>query len=117
VKTLEQLAIEHPYYCEHENYFDSSGDWYTTFHGWDEFKKNMLESDNDLNFLFRFDLEKIEHTEVYILHLYFILQRKGIYMSQQVNNITKYEEVEVSDYLEKKAAYLRQVWTPFFTEG
>jgi len=101
---------DHSYYCEPENYF--SNDTVTKFDSWDDFYEEWGETDDDYNFLFRWDWKEDEETGENVLYCYWMIQRKGAYICSIVK-VTKEEEPEIKKWLRKKYHYMVMLWEPF----
>lgn len=109
--TLEDLAIDHDYYCSPNNYYsyeatlkyDTFADFYEEFH----------DADVDKNLIFRWDLHKREESKRYYLELFMINQRKGIFKPIY---ITFFDERDIDSfvkYLKPHIEKLKAIWKPF----
>lgn len=115
--TIEQLAIEHPYYCSGSNFYSNEPQQrYATM---TDFLDDFEDADIDMNLCFRWDVwkevdeETEEPTGLYSAEVFLMLQRKGIFKPCTIRSF-KQEEVErFVDYLEKHHEVLKQMWAPF----
>lgn len=111
--------IEHPYYCNLNNYFDNGCG--NTYESWADFVAEEGDSDPDYNLLFRFDWREAdpecEHwgNEREELQLFWMGQRKGLYRFTQVN-VTKADEPAVREWLQGRLNYLMKLWEPLRPE-
>ena len=105
---------KHSYYCSDQNYYHSES--YAEFDTWEDFKNNWLkddlELDDDLNHFFRFDIKKNDYG-TFSLHLYAMLQRKGAFIPLLRKHIERKELPEINEFLEKRWQYLKKQWTEF----
>ena len=90
--------VDHPYYCEERTP--------ETYPSWEDFVGAY--SDTDLNLLFRFDWETRSDGRN-ILKLFFILQRKGIYRSVEVN-VRKANEPVIAEWLKVRYNKMVELW-------
>ena len=90
--------VDHPYYCEERTP--------ETHPSWEEFEGAY--SDTDLNLLFRFDWET-RSDGGNILKLFFMLQRKGIYRSVEVN-VHKSDEPVIAEWLKVRYSKMIELW-------
>lgn len=135
MKTLKELAVDHPYYCSDSNYYsrDPSGKWQT----FNDFYEEYKDADIDYNLIFRWDIklyDKIEpkkstdtvtiiYTEQeladmakdrYYCEVFMIHQRKGIFAPHHIESIT---EDDVPKFIEIMTAHferLKEMWEPIF---
>jgi hypothetical protein len=92
---------KHPYYCA------PSGGNSQRYDGWEAFSKEWATADKDYNLLFRWDWSTADE-----LHLFFIQQRHGVYLSVEVHGMTREDVDSVKDYLQDNFDYLKEVWGP-----
>jgi hypothetical protein len=111
MKALEELAIDHPYYCSDSNYYsnDPGGVW----NSWGAFYNEYKDSDIDMNLIFRFDLKKSEEPNTYYLKAFMIHQRKGIFAPHLINNITESDIPTITELLQKHYETILKMWEPF----
>lgn len=108
--TLQQLAIDHPYYCADNNYY--SKDCFFDYDDWSVFFEEMGNADKDLNLLFRWDVEPKEEATGYYMQLFFMQQRKGRFVCCQINNIQEINLPQIMEYLTRHYEYLQRIWEP-----
>jgi hypothetical protein len=109
---------DHPYYCSESNYYSNEpGERYDS---WAEYLAAWGPNDKDLNLLFRWDWAKpdpdnYEDGETIPDHdtlwLFYVLQRKGIFLANQVR-VTEADESSVREYLEGYWRHMRLLWRP-----
>lgn len=110
MKTLEQLhelSQQHPYYCSESNYY--SNECTFTHNTFDDFLDEWADADLDMNLLFRWDLNKNDEKSYY-MQLYFIGQRKGIFMCNVIESIEESDIPKILDYLEVRKNHLFKLW-------
>jgi hypothetical protein len=108
--TLNDLTIDHPYYCSSANYYSNS---LTTYYDtWLEFHKTWSRLDMDLNLLFRWDLKRGDNGS-YSLYLFYMLQRKGIFTPVIIRDVTDEDAKDIHSFLEARFNYLLTLWEPF----
>ena len=110
IKTLDDLLIDHPYYSSDNNYY--SNDCFQHYATWPQFYKEYADADIDMNYCFRHDLFKDENGN-YTLKMFFIAQRKGIYIPITVENIQECNLEQIVDFLKKHWEYSKLLWQPF----
>lgn len=125
---MELRPTDHRYYCSNSNYYV---DGYQNFgrcdyDTWKDFidewcvsviNGKPIEFDDDLNHLFRFDIcERDEHSGEFSLHMFFILQRKGIFRPVIVRKITEADIPEIEKFLRSRWEYLKGQWSEFSDE-
>lgn len=109
---------DHPYYCNESNYYSNEpGQEYDS---WDEYISAWGGNDMDLNLLFRWDWRDNDPAdydpeddvpESAVLYLFFVLQRKGIFLCNQVK-VTDADEPAVREYLEGYWEHMKLLWEP-----
>lgn len=118
---LKLKETNHSYYCSDSNYYVSGYDNFglSEFESWEDFKQDWLDGghklDDDLNHLFRYDIckqedEEGEPVDGFVLKLYFILQRKGIFMPVHVKNIEEKDMPEIESFLKQRWEYMKSQW-------
>ena len=95
---------EHPYYCSYK------GSYCESYESFDSYLEANSDSDDDLNLLFRWDWDIIDGKD-HLLSLYYVLQRKGVVMVDEIS-VVKDDEERIREFLESKLAYLKKVWEP-----
>jgi dihydrodipicolinate synthase/N-acetylneuraminate lyase len=111
---MKLKETDHLYYCLDENYYNANP--HGIFNTWKEFKSGWLdenlELDDDLNHLFRFDIKKNDYGTL-SFYLYFMLQRKGIFLPIEIKTITKKDMPEIENFLASRWEYLKKQWIEF----
>lgn len=113
---LKLQKTNHSYYCSESNYYVGGQDNYgrSDYDSWKAFKDDWLldgEIDDDYNHLFRFDiLESEANPGNHSLHLFFILQRKGIFRPVFIGRITLEDMPEIESFLLGRWAYMKHQW-------
>ena len=120
--------VNHPYYSSESNFYsDEPGE---RFESWADYLDRWGSSDLDLNLLFRWDWIKPDPSdylspadpeaaaypqevlpETDTLWLFYILQRKGIYLANNVA-VTEDDEPSVREFLMPRLAHLLLMWEP-----
>jgi hypothetical protein len=121
---MKLYEAEHPYYCNLGNYFCGDAEQpRLEYKSFEEFLSewNNKETDFDYNLLFRWDWReenpetgKSSYTgdDYYrngTLELFWILQRKGIYLFCLVD-VCRADEPAVRAYLEPRWEYMKSLW-------
>lgn len=114
--TLKDLAVDHNYYCSTNNFYsnDPGGVW----DSWAEFWAEYHDAEPDSNLCFRWDLEKSEDFEdeptpgTYVMQVFFIHQRKGIFAPHVIKGITEEDTPQILEFLERSAKELKSIWQP-----
>ena len=113
---LEQLAVEHPYYCNESNYF--SRDAGEVFDTATEFLDEWGDADIDMNLVFRWDVKLVDDDQPelgYCAEVFIMQQRKGIFMPVQISKISEAEAERFMKYLELHRQRLIELWAPLST--
>lgn len=118
--------VDHPYYCTEGNYFVGGARWdevHTEYDSWQEFYDAWGGTDEDLNFVFRWDWQRadpsdyayeLEHGEELppdTLQVFWVLQRKAILRSTTCI-VTEADEPAVRAWLTERARTVAAVWAP-----
>lgn len=107
--------IDHPYYCEEHNFLARPGTYDNVCESWAEFMEcEAATGDLDMNLLFRWDWKPADPAEGYdhhVLMLFFMLQRKGLYISFQIN-VEPRDERFVREWLRPRWEKLTALWDP-----
>ena len=113
--------VDHSYYCSDSNFYkndvgqryDSWADW---IGAWDS-------ADLDMNLLFRWDWIEPDPADYTLapsdgetplgpqMWLFYILQRKGIYMPHMVC-VTRDDEPAIRSWLQPRMAHIVDLWAP-----
>lgn len=121
---LELKNTEHSYYCSESNYYVNGYNNFgrCDYDSWQDFRvdwldQDRLDLDDDYNHLFRFDIcEDEEKPGNFRLLLFFVLQRKGIYLPVVIHKITKDDLPEIEVFLNGRWEYMKSQWSEF-SEG
>lgn len=116
---------KHPYYCAESNFYHRR-EPDQTYESWADFVENgeLFDGDRDLNLLFRWDwvipdpgdYEVDEPVPGESLDLFFMLQRKGIFLPVTVNNVTAEDEPAIHAWLTGCWTTMRAVWSGIVAE-
>lgn len=101
---------KHPYYCSSSNYYtnDYPLKYDTVSEFLDEFDD---DTDIDMNYCFRFDIEEKEDEKGLCASFFLILQRKGIFMPCICENYDPDTESDrLNKYLESHNNYHKELW-------
>ncbi len=105
--------IEHPYYCSSTNYY--SNDTFRQHESWADFYEDEMDSDMDLNLVFRWDWNlPTEDNDFYLytLKIFFMGQRKGLFRCAAIKAQPEDEEA-VKLWLQPRWEHLKKLWEPF----
>ena len=94
--------IEHDYYC--------SGGEFTEYDSWKHFIESDGGCDFNMNLLFRWDWS-INDDGKDVLSLFWVLQRKGRLMSDEII-VNKSNEKNIIEWLNKRFDHLFKLWEP-----
>lgn len=119
--TASLRGSEHPYYCSESNYYTNyQNDPGQQYDSWESFMSEFGDSDPDMNLVFRWDW-KIPDPADYEgaedempgeqVHIFFVLQRKGIFCCHQVN-VTVADEPAIRAWLTERAKTIAAIWAP-----
>ena len=108
--TLQELAVDHPYYASDSNYYsnDAGAKW-TTF---SDFYEEYIKADIDMNLIYRWDIKQREESKRYYCQIFIIHQRKGIYAPHYIDYI---DEIDVPNFLKLVQPHidcLLKIWNP-----
>lgn len=110
--TLEQLSVNHDYYCSDGNYYSNeANERYETA---TDFLNDFECADIDMNLVFRWDVYKSEDG-LFSAEVFMILQRKGIFKPIAIRSIVESEVDMFVLYLEKHKQKLDSLWNPMST--
>ena len=122
MKAIDFKPTDHSYYCC-DTRWNQRRDEKAEFDCWEDFKSDWCPEnrtyDDDLNHLFRFDLQQKyeektdDNTGSMQLLLFFMLQRKGLFVPVTVNNITEADMPEITEFLQKRWEYIKKQWCEF----
>jgi len=107
---IEDLLIEHSYYCEECNYYKN--DTTEKYDTWQDFLEEYGDADLDMNMIFRWDIILDEDTNKYIMKLFFMQQRRGKYYCCIINDVTNEDENSIRTFLSKYWEYMKELWKP-----
>lgn len=102
---------QHEYDCESADYWNGKNKRNHKYKLFKDFLTDMGSSDFDLNLLFRWDWKENDK-EQGKLFLYFLLQRKGIFISFEID-VIRDDELEVIEFLKPRWDHLKSLWQPF----
>lgn len=102
---IELKETNHNYYCE-----SYTSEYLQIYNNWNEFEEKWKIKDLDysLNYLVRFDLKKDKNT--YYLKLFYIQQRKGIFIPVIIKNILEKDLISINEYLINSFNYIKEIW-------
>lgn len=111
--TLEDLAVNHPYYCNENNYYSNAAA--LKFETCQDFLAEFASCDIDLNYCFRWDValkDESNPNSGYKAQVFMMLQRKGIFMPIRIHSIFEEDVDSFVTYLQKHADYHDKLWNP-----
>lgn len=114
MKTLQELAVEHPYYCSNCYSNDGAMEFETMADFLDEFEA----MDVDLNLCFRWDVRKKtdcyggDAGDGYCAEVFIMLQRKGLFRPCTINSINEDEAVRFKAYAMRHLETIKTIWAP-----
>lgn len=109
---IQDLQASHSYYCSDSNYYcNQANSPAQTYDSWEDFYSEWKDADKDYNMVFRFDMLEDEGKPE--LHLFYMLQRKGIFKPVTVMNIKEEDAPEITQFLQAHWEYVKALWTPF----
>lgn len=115
---LQELAVNHPYYCSDSNYYSNApAENYDTM---SDFLDDFEGMDIDLNLCFRWDIsqktdeETEELADGYRADVFLILQRKGIFKPCSISSISEEEAIRFKAYASRHLETLKKMWAPIF---
>lgn len=116
---LEDLAVEHNYYCNMGNYFSNECSF--NCETFQDFLDAMGDSDMDMNLLFRWDVKKYEESDDndedspkgYYAEMFFMLQRKGNFICHNIEKMTEEDVEAFVAFVEPRHKHLMSLWAPF----
>lgn len=111
---IEQLAVEHPYYCSDSNYYERNSIKYETM---SDFLADWMDNDVDMNLCFRWDVFEKEDDEenktgAYRAKIFIMHQRKGKFQPIIIDSFDQSEADQFIEYLEKHKNKIMQLWSP-----
>lgn len=114
--TLQELSIDHPYYCSDSNYYNN--ECFFEYPNWKSFVAEMGDADMDMDLLFRWDVKKRsdlfnDDDQGFVVQLFFMQQRKGRFVIHQINSIKESEAIDLTVYLSTRLGKLLELWLPF----
>ena len=102
---------KHDYYCNDENYHSSGQNEYQS---WADFIEEWRTSEFHSNLVFRWDWKK--DGDISDLHIYFMLQRKGVFLPCLIHSMRDEDEPAVVQFLRPRFTYLKKLWEPITDE-
>lgn len=112
--TLEQLAVDHDYYCSTSNYY--SNEAHTTFRTWADFYEEYHNADIDMNLIFRWDIKKREESGRYWAEIFMMGQRKGLFRPIVIDYIDEKDVDSFITMVHKHWEKLLSIWAPISTD-
>lgn len=117
---LEQLSIDHPYYCSDSNWFSNEP---TVRHEtMTEFLDDYENADIDMNLIFRWDIKNRSESEEgkkagrYYAEVFIMHQRKGIFAPHLIANINEPEAERFKKIALEHWETLKQMWEPLSSQ-
>tara|TARA_B100002049_G_scaffold237323_1_gene228060 strand:+ start:11572 stop:11952 length:381 start_codon:yes stop_codon:yes gene_type:complete len=114
VSVLEELAVDHPYYCSDSNYY--SREFKQNYSTMTEFLDAWEELDVDQNLCFRWDVTHSKDDEAelgeYFAEVFIMEQRRGLFIPCMINSIDEDEAKRFKAYAEKHWNTIRKIWSP-----
>lgn len=117
LKKFSDLLVEHDYYCSDSAYHNLGFE--TNYKNFRAFYEEMGNSDEDMNLVFRFDVKTRDENEIeedtsrYYMEIFIVHQRKGRFVPFFIENVYEIDFELIRDYLEKRFAKIKQIWSPF----
>ena len=113
MKKLGLKETTHSYYCSDSNYYSIKA--YMSYESWKKFVDDWdpLEMDIDMNYIFRFDIKKYDDENDYLLQLFIMHQRKGLFRCVTIKNIQKENMKEITSLLQLHYNYHKKIWNEF----
>jgi hypothetical protein len=113
---------DHPYYCAESNFYHRRGAD-QTYESWAEFVEDggcLFDGDRDMNLLFRWDWNVPDQSDFdddmgwqnESLDLFFMLQRKGIFLPVTIANVTAEDEPAIREWLAECWKTIQAIWEP-----
>ncbi len=106
---LENLAIDHDYYCSDSNYY--SNDASLTYANWPDFYNDFFDCDVDMNLIFRWDIKQHDSGEYY-MEVFMMQQRKGIFAPIYISVVNDQDCNSIIELLQKHIDKLKKIWEP-----
>lgn len=112
MKTLKNLAVDHPYYCSDSNYYSNAPSMYFKTMG--AFLKEFEDADIDYNLCFRWDVEEKDEDggSGYSAKVFIMCQRKGIFMPITIEDFPESDVERFLAYATKHWNRLVRMWNP-----
>lgn len=106
---------KHSYYCRLECW--NSTEPLLEYKTFSDFLEEWENADPDYNLLFRYDIYQNEDKnsnliDSYRLELFYILQRKGIFLPILVNDFKDTDIEKFNIFIKTKWEYLKNIWEP-----
>lgn len=102
----------HPYYCTLSRWNEK--DSVKEYDNFEDFCFDWGGCDYDYNLLFRYDISPKDGNETgqYTMELFFMLQRKGLFVPVRIRTVTESDEDIIINFLEPRWKYMKQLWEP-----
>lgn len=114
---MTQMSAKHPYRAEEVNYY--TNDWPMKWETANDFLDEFEDADMDYNFVYRWDITPYFDAALdeeipgrYSAQITMILQRKGIYAPNVIEEIAEEELPRLIAYLHKHWEYMIEMWAP-----
>ena len=109
ITTINQLAVEHDYYCSESNYY--SNDAHSIHETFSDFYDEMGKTDEDMNLCFRWDILPNDNGTFRML-ICIMHQRKGRYWPNEIELVTDEDVPLILEYLNRHHKKIKQIWLP-----
>lgn len=114
--TLEDIAVDHSYFCSMQNAFNSQIG--LTFENWESFFKEWGEYDLDLALLFRWDIkersDEVDQLKFgkFYMELFLLKQKRGVFVPIYIRSVVEENVDEITTYLNTRYIHIHQLWQP-----
>lgn len=113
--TLQEMAIDHPYYCATNNYFSNEAQ--AEYETWGAFYQEYEQADPEINLVFRWDVfanvdDNDKPLEGYYMLLFIMVQNKGLFIPVRILSIEEKDLPEINKYLGVHWKLLNKMWQP-----
>jgi phage terminase large subunit-like protein len=107
---IKDLAVKHDYYASDSNYYSNECSF--DYKCWEDFYKEMGDSDTDMNLVYRWDVHHVEDKDFYYMQIFVIGQRKGKYLVFTIELVEDKDVDSIVKYLNKSLKKLNNIWMP-----
>ena len=109
---FKDLLVKHDYYCSESSYYDLG--FKTNYETFADFYAEMGTVDQDLNLVFRFDIDAKENVEdEYSMEIFMVHQRKGRFVPFWIEKVYETDFELIKEYLEIRYKKIESLWSPF----